>query len=37
VEVIRRFLEGQYVTPAAGRTDVEAAKASVVRVMCVRR
>jgi peptidoglycan hydrolase-like protein with peptidoglycan-binding domain len=37
VDAIRRFLETQYVTPAPGRTGVEAAKASVARVMCVRR
>jgi hypothetical protein len=37
VDTIRRFLEAQYVTPATGRTGAEAAKASVVRVMCVRR
>jgi hypothetical protein len=37
VATIRRFLETQYVTPAPGRAGVEAAKASVARVMCVRR
>src|SRR5215470_2606581 len=37
VDSIRRFLEAQYVTPASGRAGVEAAKASVARVMCVRR
>jgi hypothetical protein len=37
VDTIRRFLEAQYVTPATGRAGAEAAKASVVRVMCVRR
>jgi hypothetical protein len=37
VDTIRRFLEAQYVTPAPGRAGVEAAKASVARVMCVRR
>jgi len=36
-DMIRRFLEAQYVTPASGRAGVEAAKAAVVRVMCVRR
>ena len=36
-DTIRRFLEAQYVAPATGRTGVEAAKASVVRVMCVRK
>jgi peptidoglycan hydrolase-like protein with peptidoglycan-binding domain len=37
VETIRRFLDTQHVTPAAGRSGVEAVKASVVRVICVRR
>jgi len=37
IDTIRRFLETQYVTPAPGRAGVEAAKASVARVMCVRR
>jgi len=37
VDAIRRFLEAHYVTPAAGRAGAEAAKASVARVMCVRR
>jgi hypothetical protein len=37
IDTIRRFLEAQYVTPAPGRAGVEAAKASVARVMCVRR
>jgi hypothetical protein len=37
VDMIRRFLEAQYITPATGRAGAEAAKASVVRVMCVRR
>jgi peptidoglycan hydrolase-like protein with peptidoglycan-binding domain len=37
VDAIRRFLEAQYVTPAPGRAGIEAAKASVTRVMCVRR
>jgi S1-C subfamily serine protease len=37
VDTIRRFLDAQYVTPAPGRAGVEAAKASVARVMCVRR
>ena len=37
VETIRRFLEAQYVTPATGRSGVDAAKASVVRLICVRR
>jgi len=37
VNVIRQFLDSQYVTPATGRAGIEAAKASVVRVICVRR
>ena len=37
VNVIRQFLDSQYVTPATGRSGVDAAKASVVRVICVRR
>jgi peptidoglycan hydrolase-like protein with peptidoglycan-binding domain len=37
VDTIRRFLDAQDVTPAMGRAGAEAAKASVVRVMCVRR
>src|SRR5262249_59912046 len=37
VDAIRRFLDSQYVTPATGRAGVDAAKASVVRVVCVRR
>jgi hypothetical protein len=37
IDTIRRFLETQYVTPAPGRAGAEAAKASVARVMCVRR
>src|ERR671930_235001 len=36
VERIRAFLEGRHVMPATGRAGVEAAKASVVRVICVR-
>jgi len=37
IETIRKFLDTQQVTPATGRVGVEAAKASVVRVICVRR
>jgi hypothetical protein len=37
IDTIRRFLEAQSVTPAPGRAGVEAVKASVARVMCVRR
>jgi hypothetical protein len=34
---IRTFLDAQQVTPANGKAGVEAAKASVVRVICVRK
>jgi hypothetical protein len=34
---IRSFLDAQQVTPAAGTTGIDAAKASVVRVICVRK
>jgi hypothetical protein len=37
VDAVRRFLDAQSVTPATGRAGIEAAKASVARVMCVRR
>jgi peptidoglycan hydrolase-like protein with peptidoglycan-binding domain len=37
VDSIRRFLDAHYVAPATGRAGAEAAKASVARVMCVRR
>ncbi|MPZ40429.1 MAG: peptidoglycan-binding protein [Rhizobiales bacterium] len=37
VNTIRRFLDMQYVTPATGPRGVDAAKASVVRVICVRK
>ena len=37
VDIIRRFLDAQYVTPATGRAGLDVAKASVVRVICVRR
>jgi peptidoglycan hydrolase-like protein with peptidoglycan-binding domain len=37
VDTIRRFLETQNVTPTPGKAGAEAAKASMVRVMCVRR
>jgi hypothetical protein len=35
--VIRAFLNSEKVAPAAGRASVEAAMASVVRVICVRK
>ena len=34
---LRRFLATQNVMPASGRTEADAAKASLVRVICVRR
>jgi hypothetical protein len=37
VERIRNFLEANYVAPSSGGAGVEAAKASVTRVICVRR
>jgi peptidoglycan hydrolase-like protein with peptidoglycan-binding domain len=37
VAAIRAFLDSQYVTPATGSAGIDAAKASVVRVICVRR
>ena len=37
VERIRNFLEANYVAPASGKTGVEDAKASVTRVICVRK
>ena len=37
VAAIRQFLDSQYVTAATGRAGPDAAKASVVRVICVRR
>jgi peptidoglycan hydrolase-like protein with peptidoglycan-binding domain len=37
VETIRRFLDAQYVTPATGASGADAAKAALVRVICVRR
>jgi hypothetical protein len=37
VATIRRFLDAQYVTPATGPAGADAAKAALVRVICVRR
>lgn len=37
VAAIRQFLDASYVTPATGAAGVDVAKASVVRVICVRR
>ncbi|MGH6768893.1 MAG: peptidoglycan-binding domain-containing protein [Xanthobacteraceae bacterium] len=34
---IRKFLDARYITPATGEPGADAAKASVVRVICVRR
>ncbi len=36
-ETVRNFLEANYVAPASGRPGVENAKASMVRVICVRK
>jgi hypothetical protein len=37
VDRIRNFLEANYVPPASGKTGVENIKASVTRVICVRK
>ncbi len=37
VETLRKFLDAQSVTPATGGTGTDAAKAALVRVICVRR
>jgi hypothetical protein len=37
VGAIRKFLEARYVVPATGPAGVDAAKASVVRVICIRK
>jgi hypothetical protein len=37
VATLRKFLEAQSVTPATGRMGTDAAKAALVRVICVRR
>jgi hypothetical protein len=37
VSAIRAFLDGQKIAPASGRGGLEAAMASVVRVICVRK
>jgi peptidoglycan hydrolase-like protein with peptidoglycan-binding domain len=37
IETIRKFLDTHSVTPATGRSGIDAAKASLVRVICVRR
>jgi peptidoglycan hydrolase-like protein with peptidoglycan-binding domain len=37
VATLRKFLEAQSVTPATGRIGTDAAKAALVRVICVRR
>ena len=36
-ETIRTFIEANYVAPASGQAGVENARASVVRVICVRK
>jgi peptidoglycan hydrolase-like protein with peptidoglycan-binding domain len=37
VQTLRKFLDTQYVTPATGNAGAEAAKAAMVRVICVRK
>jgi peptidoglycan hydrolase-like protein with peptidoglycan-binding domain len=37
VETLRNFLDAQYVTPVTGRVGTDAAKAALVRVICVRK
>ena len=37
VATLRKFLDAHSVTPATGRTGADAAKAALVRVICVRR
>jgi hypothetical protein len=37
VEKLRNFLDSQYVTPATGRAGLDAAKAALVRLICVRK
>jgi peptidoglycan hydrolase-like protein with peptidoglycan-binding domain len=37
VQTLRKFLEAQSVTPASGSTDTDAARAAMVRLICVRR
>ena len=37
MQTIRAFLDGQKLVPASGRAGIDAAKASVVRVICVRK
>ena len=36
-QTIRTFLDAQEVAPATGKTGIDAAKTSVVRVICVRK
>jgi hypothetical protein len=37
VDRIRNFLEANYVAPSSGKSGVEETKASVTRVICVRK
>ena len=37
VETIRTFIEANYIAPTSGQNGIENAKASVVRVICVRK
>jgi hypothetical protein len=36
-ETIRNFLEAHFVAPVSGGTGIDAVKASVTRVICVRK
>ncbi len=37
IQTIRNFLDAQQITPAAGRSGLDAAKSALVRVICVRK
>ncbi len=37
IDTIRKFLDARYITPATGRSGVDAIKASLVRVICIRK
>ena len=37
VVALRNFLDSQYVTPTTGRAGLDAAKAALVRLICVRK
>jgi hypothetical protein len=36
-QAVRSFLSAQKIVPAVGKSGIDAAKASVVRVICVRK